>query len=112
MQGPARPLEQASCGTQAPPDFTLGEQSAGPLQIAGGRLQCREREGECCLKGILDPPSCCNVGAVGEPSSRNCNLGMGECGDPGTVFSVKASGSGSGVGRQAGSRLWSLEALL
>lgn len=58
----------------------------------------------------MGPQSRYSVGAVGAPSLRNCNLGMGECGHWGRVFSVKASSSGRGVVGQ-GLRLWSLEAL-
>ena len=93
------------------PQTSLSEQSAGLLQVPGGRLQCRDREEECCLKGSLGPQSSCNVGAVGALSCQSCNLGMGVCADPERVFSVKASGSGRELGRQ-GSRLWSLEALV
>lgn len=90
-------------------DFTLGELSAGP-RVSGGTLQYREREGECCLEGIVSPQSLCNVGAVGALSPRNCNLGMGEYDHWGKVFSVKTAGRGSGGGGWASRQRWKIVA--
>lgn len=62
---------------------------------------CSVGKEECHLEGIVGPQSCCNVGAVGVPSPRNCNLGIGDYGHHWRVFSVKPSSSGKGECRQA-----------
>lgn len=46
--------------------------------------------------GIVGPQGHYNVGVVGDPSPRNCNLGIGEDGHWERVFSVKASGKCKG----------------
>lgn len=92
MQDPSSHLGQASMLRKLPQTLPLGRIFGS---LVGGRSVERGKE-SAVWTGIVGPQGHYNVGVVGDPSPRNCNLGIGEDGHWERVFSVKASGKCKG----------------